>query len=181
MKITTKIFQVLGILGSAVPIIFFTALANLFIRSHGFFLGFFLSLLIWSLYVLCVPSHHGGNTLDPLAHWLLGVHWCTSPLIWCGAIVLNAITVFTAPWIYLASMPTHLLYRVVTMPSPGWYVIFASSLGTFYPWIIGQDAWHKPRYGQLAIYYFLKLFGIYVFFTFAYPQWVIIMNLVGSR
>ena len=181
MKITTKIFQVLNILGYTFPIAFFLTFSVLLIASYGFFLGLFLWLLMWSFYILCVPSHHGGNTLEPLLESMLGVTWCSSPILWFCAIALNVITVFAAHRIYLCTMITHLLYHILITPSPGWYIIFASAIGTFFPWIIGQDAWHKPRYDQLMFYYFLKLFGLYVFATLAYPQWVLLMNLIGSR
>ena len=116
--------------------LFFGLTGTHFIWQRGLSRGVFLTILTWSFFVLCLPFFSGRpiittGILKIFNRGRLPSIWILQPrpVRWLFAIVINILSVLAAPYIYLTSVTTFLLYRIISNPWPYWMIIFACALG----------------------------------------------------
>jgi len=98
------------------------------------------SALTWSFFVLCTPVADAGALLDFPLRMLMGVRMVLSEMaVWAIALTLNLTTLALAPGYYQTTLPTRMLYLVLTQPWPYWGVIALSGAGTFMSVMFGDQ------------------------------------------
>src|ERR1700689_5292713 len=100
----------------------FTLVSTFFVSKFGIITGLYIALLFWSFFILCIPAAHGTIILGTPIRLLRHKPLFTQPFVWVGAFILNAITFTFSPRIYVLTVPTHLLLRMIETPYPCWLV-----------------------------------------------------------
>jgi len=154
----------------------FSLLASFFVIQYGLEPGLHIAFLSWSFYILCIPSAHGDIILGVPLRLIRHKPFFTQPLMWTSAFLLNAFSVTFTPDIYLSSIPTQLLYRIIERPYPCWIIFVISAVGTMYPVIIGNENFYAKLYFHTIIHHIIKLLGVFTFIYFAHQELVIILN-----
>jgi hypothetical protein len=133
--------------------------------------------LVWSLYILCVPAPHGKILIGVPYQIVTGKKLIyPESFMWSTAVLVNIFTYFKAPWLYLTSLPTHLLYRIVSTPWPYWTIILTCGLGTLYKFLIGHKNFEAKKFKHYTTRTLLILIGLFVFLYFSYKELIILIN-----
>ncbi|MFH1831241.1 MAG: hypothetical protein ABH827_00415 [bacterium] len=155
--------------------LFFSTLIYLII-SFGLGKGFYLMLLSWSLYILCLPAAHGQLLIGYPVYALFRVSFYIEAYLWLIAVLFNLYTYFCVPGAYMSFAPTHLLFRIISAPNPYWLIIAISALGTFYNVMARLGYFYKKAYKHVFTRYILVLGGFLTFFYLAYQEIIIVLN-----
>ncbi len=147
---------------------------------HGFFQGIYIAALMWSFFILCVPGGSSGVLLRPIK-LVTGYGIPFAEIItWTSAIGLNLYTHYYHSSIYLKSLGTHLLYRILTQPWPSWIIPFVCVLGTLYRTFLSTRMYAHNRLLHYALTAILAFAGITVLILFSFRDLIIIMNIQAS-
>lgn len=148
--------------------------------QHGTIPGIFMTVLTWSFFVLCLPVTGKpviiGKLLAPMSRkHLYSVPWYLNSYFvrWSLALLVNGFTYIVLPYIYLTSVTTFLLYRIMTNPWPYWMIIFVSSLGSIYERLIARPELESLQFRHLLVKGFFILLGFGTFIYLSYSELVI--------
>ena len=167
-----KILKFIGLL------LIFSFLTFMFWMDYDYKSSIQIVALCWSLYILCFPANHGAIFLGVPFELITNIPLYYPELImWPAAILLNIYTYFTNPQIYFASLPTHLLFRIITTPWPYWMIIFICSLGTFYKFFVGIKNFRNEKIKHYIVRTFIICLGIFTLLVLSYKEFIIIFNI----
>ena len=146
------------------------------ISSYGIRLGTHLVLLMWSMYILCIPGSHGQLLFGLSIHSLKQTKFYTEPFMWSMAILFNIITYSATPHVYLKTIPTKLLYRIISTPNPYWIIVFISTVGTFYNFATRENYFETKSLFHKNTRRIIIFAGILTFFYLSYKEAILILN-----
>lgn len=144
--------------------------------TFGFTQGLLVGLLTWSLYVLSLPAAHGYYIFGSLARFIGTKPWQTEPLMLMSAIILNVVMSILYRPIYQSTFFTIHLFRIISKPNPYWLMIVISSLGTLYPYLVGDHQFMAHYKYHRNIRWVLVFIGICSFFYFSWQDLVMLLN-----
>jgi hypothetical protein len=145
-----------------------------FCSGNGFLLGLHLTLLTWSMFVLCIPANHGCYVLR-----LFSKMFRTRRTEGLALAVAFSYVIFSRvaiPKAFFLSIPTMLFCRIISNPNPYWLIIFVSVAGTFYLSIIRASLSLSTTKKQAAINFCVRALGVSTFFYFTYREIVILFS-----
>ena len=146
--------------------------------KYGVLIALQVSLLIWSLFILCIPANHGKNVLGIPYKKITGKKlFCPAIYMWSAAILLNMFYYFYNPIMYFHALSTHLLFKIISTPWPLWIIIFASSLAMFYKLFFGKKILKSKRGLHYVILSLLIITGLLVFMIFSFKEAVMLLNI----
>ena len=149
------------------------------LMQHGLELGLFLTLLSWSVYVLCVPAAHGRLLIGSGCKLLTGRSFFPEPYLWLFAALLNIVTILFAPEVYTQTLMTYIFYRSVFIP--GYWIIFVlAAAGTWYRSTIGTAAYVARTGTHTTIRHLLTLIGLLVLFYLTHQDFIVLLNATVS-
>lgn len=113
--------------------IFFLLTGTHSVMQKGFILGAYQTILIWSFFVLCLPIPRTGIVTSKIIRLITGKRIkSTGTAVWSCALAFNLITYASMPHMYLGSLTTFLLYRILYTPWPFWLILILSiSVGLY--------------------------------------------------
>ncbi len=134
---------------------FFILTGVLSIIDQGFFYGLYVTTLIWTFFVLCMPMpRNGALTKSVMGIFTSRALQKAGLISWGIALGFNLLTTIFAPYLYVSSVTTFILYRVVSNPWPHWIILFSSLLPSFFKHII------------LKILFSICALAIFVYFSY---------------
>lgn len=99
---------------------------------YGKIIGAHVTLLTWSLFVMCSPIATAGLLIDLPARLLTKIRmFYIEIIVWVFALLVNLFTLATYPSIYDKTILLSILRFILTNPVPYWSIIFVSVAGTF--------------------------------------------------
>ncbi len=146
---------------------------------HGPIIGTCSILLTWSMYILCVPAAHGRILLGAPAKLIFKQPIFPEIFLWSMAAILNIVVLMLAPWIYEATVPTYLLYRIFMVPSYRWILLLAG-LGTWYRVIIGTKRYNQNKGTHTLIRHLILIVGLFLFFYLTHHELIIMINATAT-
>lgn len=152
----------------------FGSIGAYLISQYGFLRGTHLTMLTWSFCILCLPVTGSGTFSGALVYFFTrkSVRY---PYIfaWLFALLLNLFSYFFAPYTYIMSATTFLLYRIISNPWPYWFIIGASALGSVYSTLLIESTQAHYRPKHLLAKSTLFAIGLATFFYFSYFELVV--------
>ena len=141
--------------------------------------GLHIGILIWSLYILCIPVAHGRFVFGVPIFLLSNIKVYPELFLWVLAAIINILTLFFTPSIYQEAIATHFLYVLIS--NAYYYPIFAFSFfASLYRTYI-KPAIHLSRWSHAIIRHFLLLLGLLLFFYLAHQEFIIVFNAHANR
>jgi len=157
--------------------IFFFLLFSFWL-NYNINIAILLTLLCWSLYILCIPAFHGKFLLGTPYQMITGKKLLYPEVyLWFTALLLNIFTYFTIRWIYLKALSTHLLLRIISTPWPYWLIILFCAIGTFYKFFVGAPNFYSKKYLHYTVRTLLVCVGFFIFLYLSYKELVILINI----
>lgn len=102
--------------------------------------GVIILALTWSFFVLCTPIADAGFLIDFPIRILFGLRMLIVEIfVWILALTIVITTIIVAPEYFSATMPTRVLYQILTNPIPYWLIILLSFIGTFASIFFGDE------------------------------------------
>ena len=160
-----------------IPFASFVFLLGYLVLLHGFLAGLHAMLLMWSLYVLCIPGAHGNALVNIPLQFFFGIKVSTEPYVWSFMALLNILSYIFMPLAYQATIPTQVLYHIIQKPIPCWGTFAAAFLGTFYRFIVGNRS-HIILHEIIRL--LLIIAGTIAFFYFTHKEIVVKVSTVIS-
>lgn len=163
---------------------FFTAAASFcfilcfLISHHGLGYGILCTMLLWSLYVLCIPGSHGKILISIPCRLLLNTTPSTEPYLWSIMVIINIFSFIFVPDVYQLTLPTQLLYVILITPYPCWATFFTAFPGTFYRSLIGA---HRYKARHALIRSLLILGGIAGFIFFTHKELITLLHTTANQ
>jgi hypothetical protein len=145
------------------------------IYQHGVVDGFFLVLLSWSAYILCVPAAHGRFILGAPIRLLTGHSFYPEPYFWIGAVILNLVGMFFIPETYFDTLPTHLLYRIFITPEY-WLIFVIGLIGTWYRTFVGVQRYREHESTHTIVRHLIFIVGVAVLFYLTHYDFIVMLN-----
>ncbi len=142
----------------------------------GIIPGILIGFLTWSLYVLTIPAAHGYYIFGSWARFMGVRPWQTEPVMLLVAVVFNAFMSVLYRPLYHATFFTSHLFRIISKPNPYWLMIIISSLGTLYPYLVGEQQLKAHYTYHRNIRWILMVIGIFSFFYFSWYDLVMLLN-----
>ncbi len=142
-----------------------------YIFFFGFKRGMILSLLVWSFSILTIPAAHGSVIFGYPSSLFFHTWRYPEHFLWSGALIFSVVMFVIVPDIFLLSLPTHLLYYLLTHPNPYWLIFLVSLIGAGYRYTIGCDTLPK-----VMMRYMLMVAGIFLLFYFAHQEMIILLT-----
>ncbi len=141
------------------------------------------ALITWSFFVLCTPIADAGFLLDFPLRLLFGIRMIISEVVvWAIAISINVICLLYFSEYYQTTFITQIMEVILTTPSPYWWVILLSGIGTFLSIRFGDELMdvfhHKDRHFYLS-HHFKHEMVLFVFFLFVIFGYYEIMSSLG--
>ncbi|MFH1644419.1 MAG: hypothetical protein ABIA74_04565 [bacterium] len=160
--------------------IFVSIVAILFafqILKHGISTGIQMALLIWSLYILCVPAKHGFVILGfPYRFITKQKMKYPEVYMWVFALLFSLTELFVSPLIFFKSEYTHLLYRILTTPWPYWLIPITSAASSLYPFFVDVDVTIRTK-KHFLIRKGLLIVSLITLSYFAFVDFIILLNM----
>lgn len=154
--------------------LFFGLTGTFFSLECGLPSGLFLTALTWSFFILCMPTPKNAIITSFFVKLFTNKEFFYIKLIpLAAAILLNIFTYFTIPYVYLTSVTTFLLYRIISNPWPYWIIIMASSLIGIYNALTIHINTNTAT--NMVIKFMLAAIAITVFFYFSYIELVLFL------
>lgn len=155
---------------------FFGLTGTYFVLDSGLKTGLHLTLLVWSFFVLCIPFPRGAQILSSVIDLFTtrSIHYARFAT-WLLAILINALTYLTAPYLYVSSMTTFLLYRILSNPWPYWLIIFTSALASIYSALITPSNANTFSLRHAAIKSMFIAIGLITFFYLSYTEMIVFL------
>lgn len=162
------LFKFLGVL--ALVIVYWGYISY----RYGTSLGSYVTLLTWSLFVLCTPIASAGLLVDFPVRLLTKMKmFHVEVMVWALALSINAFTIATYPSIYDATVLVSMLRFILTNPMPYWSIIFVSAAGTFIS-IRFADELMDVRHEKHRVYYLMHE-GKHTLIVFAFVILAIVL------
>jgi hypothetical protein len=99
---------------------------------YGKVMGAQITLLTWSLFILCTPIASAGLLVDFPVRLITRLRmFHTEIAVWAFALALNGFTLAANASVYDTTILLSVLKFILTNPVPYWSVIFVSAAGTF--------------------------------------------------
>lgn len=155
-----------------VVLVFFFYPCVTFGMAQGILVGF----LTWSLYILALPAAHGYYVFGSFARFIGLKQWHPEPVMFLAAIILNVVVCIVFRPIYKSTFFTIHLFRIITKPNPYWLMVVISSLGTLYPYLVGEQQFNLHYRYHRNIRLVLIAIGIVSFFYFSWQDLVMLLN-----
>ena len=140
-------------------LLLFSAYTVYQLMRHGLEMGLFITLLSWTVYVLCVPAAHGRLLVGGGFRMLTGKSFFPEPYLWCLAVAVNIMTIIFAPQVYTHTLMTYIFYRSVFIPSY-WIIFVFAGIGTWYRSTIGTVSYLANTGTHTAVRHLLTLVGL---------------------
>jgi hypothetical protein len=147
-----------------------------FIYMNGIISGTRIFLLVWSLYILCIPGGHGQLIVGLPMQLIKHKNVCTESLFWPAAALINLITYLVAPSMYLQTPTTGLLYRIISQPNPYWLIILISLIGTSYNGFSKESYFDTVNTTHKKIRDLIVAVGAVIFILFVYKDAIVLLN-----
>ena len=138
--------------------------------------GIHMLLLVWSLYVLCLPAAHGQLLIGYPIYSLFQRCLYIEPFIWLMAVGINIGTYFFAQEAYKKLLLSQFLYRIISIVNPYWIIIFVAFIGTFYNVITHQHCFSRKAFNHTFMKVLLFFLGFFIFLFFSYSDFVLLLN-----
>lgn len=167
------------ILTSSLVLLFSSAYTVYQCMQHGIEFGLFLTLISWSVYVLCVPAAHGRLIIGGLFKLLSGKSFFPEPYLWGFAIVLNSVSVVFAPQVYAKTLMTYIFYRAIFIPSY-WPIFVLTAIGVWYRFSIGTPTYLAHKSTHTAFRHLLTIIGLLVLFYLTHQDFIVLLNATVS-
>lgn len=151
------------------------------VKQFGYQVGLHLSLLIWSFFVLCMPTTNGGVIIDIPYYIFSGKKPVYSEIIiWFLALVLNFYSFVWYPQIYFQTTITHFLFEILSKPWPRWIIIFLCSVGTFYTVKVSDASGRiaSPKHRFISIV--LSILSLAITISLTYSELLVMMTAHGA-
>ena len=158
---------------------FFTIYSIYEISRYGFWQGMHLVLLAWSFYVLCVPAAHGRLLIGAPIKLLFKRTFFPEPYLWVMAAVLNILTIIFSPLLYTQTLPTYLLYRILTVRAY-WIILVIAMIGTWYRVICGTTRYAEREKMHTIIRHLILLIGLFILFYLTNYDVIVMINVMTS-
>ena len=149
------------------------------IYQHGALDGLYLAALAWSMYVICVPAAHGRVLFGMPAFFMLKKKVFPEVYVWTGAVALNIVTVLFDPKLYQVTIPTHLLYRILTIQKY-WPILIIALVGTWYRLMCGHKRYYANERYHTIIRYLILLLGLFVFYWLVKNDFIVMVNAAAT-
>ena len=146
---------------------------------HGFIDGLYLAALAWSMYVLCVPAAHGRALFGMPAYFITKQKIFPEVYLWAAAISLNIVTILFDPKLYQVTIPTHLLYRMITIQR-FWPVFVIALVGTWYRTMCGHRRYYANEQYHTIVRYLILLIGLFVFYWLVKNDFIVMVNTAAT-
>ena len=156
-----------------------TAFIGYEIFRHGVQNGLYVVLLVWSMYVLCVPAAHGRLVLGALMRWLTRKSWFLEPYVWGVAVAVNVVAMIFAPSLYRLTIPTFVFYRMITIPS-AWLVFVVGAMGTWHRTFVGHTHYMARRTHYTLVRHLITAVGVALFLYVTHLDFVILLNTTAT-
>lgn len=173
MRFSAPLLQFIGLISFLISVTIISSYAMYLFFMNSFSHALLGTLLSWSLYVLCLPGAHGSWLIGFPVYFLYRRRITTEPYLWTFMALLNVAILFFAPTYYLTTIPTRLLYSIITHPFPGWIIFLTAFIGTFFYFIVGNKQ-NKPTYAIIR-----QLLVIVGYLTFLYISHKYIVIILG--
>lgn len=162
-------------------LIFFGLTGAHFTNQFGLPFGIYLTVLTWTFFILCLPLTGKpvitSAILAIFSNRANNPRWYTNPhsVRWFAAALINIVTYIVAPYTYLTSVTTFLLYRIISNPWPYWMIIFASSLNEIYSAITTSphSIFRQGIFRHATAKAVLMTIGFVTFFYLSYHELVV--------
>lgn len=159
--------------------IFFIGFSCYQIFNHGFLQGMHLVFLAWSLYILCIPAAHGRILIGGPSRIIFRKKILPEPYLWTLAAAINIVSLIFTPDVYHHTLPTYLLYRILTIPKY-WIILVIGVIGTWYRVICGTERYKKYDATHTIIRHLILLFGLLVLFYMTNYDVIVMINVMAS-
>lgn len=159
--------------------LFFSFYSVYEISRHGLAQGIHLVLLAWSLYVLCVPAAHGRVLIGLPVKVFLKKMFFPEPYIWVACAILNIVTMIFNPSLYLKTLPTYLLYRILTVPSY-WIILVIGAIGAWYRFICGVKRYTERERMHTIIRHLILIAGLFILFYLTNYDVIVMINIMAN-
>lgn len=146
----------------------------------GFALGSYITLLIWSLYILCIPVAHGRFFIGSLIRYFTGKRSFPELFVWAAAASINIFTVIFMPRVYQASMLTFFLYRILITPRY-WTILLTTLLAAWYRRMAHTNFTSFSDNIHSLIRHLIFIGGSFLFFYLTHQEFIIILNISARR
>jgi len=166
-----------------ISLAFFCLLCIIFVYQiylYGFAVGSYISLLIWSLYILCIPVAHGRFFIGTPLHYFTGRHYLPELFIWTLAASLNIFTFIFIPRVYQTSMLTYFLYRILITPRY-WSLLLITLCGVWYRLMARSKLIPFSRNVHSLVRHLIFIGGSFLFFYLTHQEFILILNAHASR
>lgn len=142
--------------------------------SYSFFDALLVTLLAWSLYVLCLPGAHGAMLIGIPLSFVYRENYIVEPYVWTFLALLNVLVILFCPTYYFMSFPTKILYSIIMHPKPCWLIFCTSFVGTFFYYFISSRAITATH---LLLRQLILLLGYFVFLYFSHKHVVTLLGI----
>lgn len=157
---------------------FFCFILCFLVSYHGLGNGILCTMLLWSLYVLCIPAPHGKVLLGIPCRFLFDTIPSTEPYLWSFMVTINIFSYIFAPDVYQLTLPTQFLYLIISTPYPCWITFFTAFPGTFYRSLVGA---HRYKARHVIIRCMLIIGGIVSFIFFTHKELITLLHTVANQ
>lgn len=156
----------------------FAAVTLWFSLQHSFEHAAYMTLLLWSMLVLCTPVINDSYVIRFIIRFFTRrPAYYTSFVTWFIALLINTFTVFFHPMMYRSNIFTVLLQRILMHPSPYWSLIVICAFGSFYTALLEYYFGTKPGLKYQLPGYFCTIVGFFTFFYFYGHEFIIFLNI----
>lgn len=143
--------------------------------KFSFGVGFLLSSLTWSFFVLCTPVADAGFLLCFPIRILFKIRMLWTQIsVWFFAIALNVVALMWKPEIYQKTALMSVFHKILVTPYPFWIIIVLCAIGTFLSVYFGDEVMdiisHKEHFRRRyrPIYKALAVGGLFILVFVSY-------------
>lgn len=173
MRVINFIIRFLSLIKFLISVAAFCGVATYIFWGYGFLAAIHGTLLVWSVYVLCVPGAHGNNIIGFPYMVMTNEKILTEPYLWAFMALLNVVSFLFFPSTYFMTIPTHFLYSIIVRPFPSGIIFFTAFPGTFYQFLLGKRPYTATH---ILFRHLLIIAGTIAFIYFSQRHFVTIMG-----
>lgn len=152
-----------------------------FVEKLGLYKGLHVVLLIWTFFVLCMPTTNGGVIIDIPYYIFSGKKPLYSEmLIWFIALAINFYSFVWTPQIYFSNIITHLLFEILSKPWPRWIIIIFCFFGTFYTIRVSDASGRISNPFHRIFSIALSILSLALTISLTYSEFIIMLTTHGN-